>query len=149
MKIRKLAWWLWVLIIGVVGFGLIQLVPYGKNVTNPPVVNEPKWDSAATAVLVKASCYDCHSNETHHPWYSKVAPASWLLQRDVDEGRDFLNFSEWPTDPNVQKVKLAQITSALTEGEMPPIQYTLIHPGSKLTAEQVGQVLSSLQAGIQ
>ena len=149
MKKKGLAWWLWVLIIGIVVFGLIQLVPYGKNLTNPPVVNEPKWDSSATAALVKASCYDCHSNETHHPWYSKVAPASWLLQHDVDEGRAFLNFSEWPTDPDIQKIKIAQIEEVLGEGDMPPIQYTLIHPESKLSAEQVSQVLSSLQASIE
>ncbi|HEY5650870.1 MAG TPA: heme-binding domain-containing protein, partial [Acidimicrobiia bacterium] len=73
----------------------IQLVPYGRNHSNPPVVQEPAWDSQQTRELAVAACFDCHSNETEWPWYSNIAPVSWALQRDVDEGREELNFSEW------------------------------------------------------
>ena len=73
----------------------IQLVPSGRAHTNPPVRREPAWDSAATRALAVRVCFDCHSNETRWPWYTSIAPVSWLTQRDVDEGRAELNFSEW------------------------------------------------------
>ncbi len=72
---------------------LIQLIPVDKS--NPPVVSEPTWDSPQTRALAKDACFDCHSNETVWPWYAKIAPSSWLLAQDVDEGRSALNFSEW------------------------------------------------------
>ena len=82
-----------IVIIGL--FVLIQVVPYGRNHANPPVLNEPRWDSPKTRQLAVRACYDCHSNETIWPWYSNVAPVSWLVQKDVDQGRDEINFSEW------------------------------------------------------
>ena len=76
---------------------LIQLVPYGRNHTNPPIVKEPDWDQPRTRELAVRACFDCHSNETHWPWYSHVAPVSWLLQWDIDEGRGVVDFSESDT----------------------------------------------------
>jgi mono/diheme cytochrome c family protein len=76
-------------------FAVAQVVPYGHSRKNPPVVKEPAWDSPATRALAKQACFDCHSNETEWPMYSRVAPVSWLIQYDVDEGRAVLNFSEW------------------------------------------------------
>ena len=73
----------------------IQAVPYGRAHDNPPVRSEPQWDSPVTRDLVVRACFDCHSNETIWPWYANIAPISWLTTRDVDEGRDELNFSEW------------------------------------------------------
>ena len=148
MTRKGLPWWLWVLLIGIVVFGLIQFVPYGKTYTNPPVINVPNWDTPETEALVRSSCYDCHSNETTYPWYSKVAPASWLLQRDVDEGRRQLNFSEWPTDQGRQLAITDEITEVLYEGEMPPIQYTIIHPKSRLSVGQIKQVVNGLLATV-
>ena len=86
----------WLIISGstlVVAFLLMQLVPY--RVTNPPVVQEPKWDSPRTRQLAVAACYDCHSNETHTTWLEDIAPLSWWITNHVREGRDKLNFSEW------------------------------------------------------
>jgi hypothetical protein len=80
---------------GLITFAALQLIPYGRDHDNPPVVEEPKWDSAETRRLAVKACFSCHSNETKWPWYSNVARASWLLQRDVDAGRDDLNFSVW------------------------------------------------------
>lgn len=84
-----------VLVLFVGGFVLMQLVSYGRNHTNPPVVSEPTWDSPETRALAVRACYDCHSNETVWPWYTNVAPVSWLIQREVAEGREELNFSTW------------------------------------------------------
>ena len=64
----------------------IQVVPYGRDQVNPPVRMEPAWDSPQTRDLARRACFDCHSNETEWPPYSRVAPASWILQRDVTEG---------------------------------------------------------------
>ena len=73
--------------------GGIQLVPYGRDHANPAVVADAPWPDAATRELAVDACYACHSNETDWPWYSNVAPMSWLVQRDVEDGRDELNFS--------------------------------------------------------
>jgi Haem-binding domain len=74
---------------------VIQLVPYGRDHGNASTTSEPIWDSPVTRALAKQACFDCHSNETEWPAYSHIAPASWLVQHDVDEGRAALNFSEW------------------------------------------------------
>ena len=62
---------------------IIQFVPYGRDHTNPPVIAEPAWDSPQTRALFFRACADCHSNETKWPWYSTIAPASWLITRDT------------------------------------------------------------------
>ena len=72
---------------------LIQFVPTDR--ANPPVTREIRWDSEETALLARGACYDCHSNETRWPLYSRVAPVSWLIARDVNRGREHLNFSVW------------------------------------------------------
>lgn len=144
---KKMPVWLIILIIIGIIFGGIQLIPLGKGVSNPPIINEPVWDSPATRELANNSCFDCHSNETHFPWYSKVAPASWLLARDVKVGRRAMNFSEWPKDAEYQKILANEIREILQEGEMPPIQYTLIHPDSKLSSTQIEQLVNGLGAG--
>ena len=80
-------WLLRALVAGVVVFGLIQLVPYGRDHANPPVTREVKWDSPRTRALAAGACFDCHSNLTTWPWYSNVAPVSWLVYADVVGGR--------------------------------------------------------------
>ena len=125
----------------VVVFGLIQLVPYGRNHTNPPVVQEPQWDSPHTRELAKRACFDCHSNEVVWPWYSQIAPMSWLVQRDVDEGRSKLNFSDW--GHNVRSV--AEIADEIQGGDMPPGQYKLLHPAAKLTDAERQTLIQGLQ----
>ena len=104
-------------------FLLIQLIPYGRSHTNPPVTGEPNWDSRRTRQLAETACFSCHSNETEYPWYSNVAPASWLIQRDIDEGRDALNFSEFDRDQGADEA-----AEVVAEGEMPQTRYTLINP---------------------
>ncbi len=82
--IKALAKWSLVALLSVLV--LIQVVPYGRDHANPPVRAEPAWNSARTRELAVRACFDCHSNETIWPWYSNLAPASWLVQRDVKKG---------------------------------------------------------------
>jgi hypothetical protein len=131
-----------VLLAAVVLFGLIQLVPYGRDHSNPPVQQEPNWDSPRTRELAVGACFDCHSNETIWPWYSNVAPVSWLVQRDVDEGRSKLNFSEW----NVRGRGVDELTEVIREGEMPPSQYKLMHSSSRLSADEKDALINGLTA---
>ncbi len=108
---------------------LIQLVPYGKNHTKPPVLQEPKWDSLKTRQVFMHVCRNCHSNETEWPWYGAVAPFSWLVQSDVDEGRSEFNVSEWGRPKN----KGDEAAKEVREGDMPPWYYLPPHPEARLT----------------
>jgi mono/diheme cytochrome c family protein len=128
--------------VALIGFGLLQLVPYGHNHINPPVATEPAWDSAQTRALAVRACFDCHSDETTWPWYSNVAPASWLIQHDVDEGRQRLNFSEW-NRPQRERRRLASI---VMEGEMPPWYYVILHPTANLSNAETQQLADGLNA---
>lgn len=117
-----------VVIVLLVGFLLIQLVPYGRAHNNPPVVSEPNWDSPQTRTLAQRACFDCHSNETVWPWYSNVAPVSWLVQNDVNEGRNYLNLSDW-----IHSGEVDELGEVVREGKMPPAKYFPTHPQAKLT----------------
>lgn len=117
----------------------VQLVPYGRDHTNPPVVEEPAWDSIRTRELAVAACFDCHSNETIWAWYSNIAPISWLVQRDVDEGRNELNFSEWHLEQEGDDA-----AETVRDGSMPPWPYELAHPDARLNDSD----LVALEAGL-
>ena len=125
----------------VVAFGLLQFTNLPR--TNPPVVNAFAATNAPPEIdaLLKAACYDCHSHETKWPLYSRVAPASWLVVSDVNEGRKHLNFSAWPTDPAAVAKKLDRINEVLDYREMPPTKYTLLHPEARLTDAQRKQLM--------
>jgi Haem-binding domain len=86
------------------------------------------------AAIFKRSCMDCHSNHTVWPWYSYVAPMSWLVERDVHRGRVHMNLSDWDQYTFKQREKLlADIASAVKNREMPLPQYTLVHRQAKLS----------------
>jgi len=119
-----------------------QVVPYGRDHSNPPVIAEPSWNSATTRSLAERACFDCHSNQTRWPWYSHVAPMSWLVQNHVDEGRRELNFSEW----NRGNSEAADAAEAVREGEMPPRSYVLLHPEARLTAAERELLAQGLDA---
>ncbi len=130
-----------IVIIGVALFVVIQFVPYGKDHTNPQVVSEPAWDGQLTRDLAQRACFDCHSNETIWPWYSNIAPVSWLVYRDVAEGRSKINFSDWQ---NARLREPGELSSAVSEGEMPPFQYLLMHANAKLSATEKTQLADGL-----
>jgi mono/diheme cytochrome c family protein len=110
----------------------IQLVPFGHDHTNPPGAKEPAWNSPETRDLFRRACFDCHSNQTTWPWYSNVAPVSWLVQRDVNGGRSHLNFTEWD---RVQR-HATDVTTQVKGGDMPPWFYLPMHPNARLTAAE-------------
>lgn len=119
----------------------IQFVPYGRDHANPSVRMEPAWDSPETRELARRACFDCHSNEVEWPWYSNIAPVSWLVQYDVDEGREELNFSEWKRGSDDGK----EAAKELNKGSMPPWFYMALHPQAKLTAEEKARLISAFQ----
>ena len=133
-----------VLLAVIVLFGLIQLLPYGRDHDNPPVQQEPVWDSPSTRALAAGACFDCHSNETVWPWYSNVAPFSWLIQRDVDEGRARLNFSAWGGSRRGEN----EIGEVVREGEMPPLQYRLMHGSARLSAQEKDALINGFAASL-
>lgn len=120
---------------------LFQLVPLPGRGNNPPVVSEPNWDSLQTLALVKRACLDCHSNETVWPWYSYVAPASWLVNHDVMEGREHLNFSEWTAESR----DVNEIIGVIEDGEMPPAIYLPLNPSARLTDAEKQQLITGLK----
>lgn len=135
---------LYILGAAIVLFGLIQLVPYGKTHVNPPIVKEPNWDSPETRAIAKTACFDCHSNESTYPWYSSIAPTSWLVQRDIDEARGVFNFSDWGNHPG----ELDELAEVIQSGKMPPLQYTLIHTDARLNQAQREQLVKGLEASL-
>lgn len=122
----------------------IQLVPYGRDHANPPVLGEPAWDSPETRALAERACFDCHSNQVTWPAYSHVAPVSWLVQRDVDNARAHLNFSEW-TRPQRDADEAAE---EVREGEMPLKIYTLMHAHARLTPAERERLAAGLERTI-
>jgi hypothetical protein len=124
---------------------LIQAIPYGRNHANPPIVSEPSWDSPTTRALARRACFDCHSHATIWPWYSRVAPMSWLVQYDVDKGRRELNFSDWHNGAHEGK-RPDKIREEITEGEMPPVAYRLAHPEARLTDAEKRRLADGLSA---
>ena len=133
---------------GVVAFGLlIQLIPV--NHTNPPVVTQMKWDTPETAALFKRACADCHSNETVWPWYSYVAPVSWLVAHDTEEGRGILNVSDLASnDPTRLQRRIGEINETLTRGKMPKSIYLPMHPDAKLTPAEIQTLSNGLQKSL-
>ena len=111
---------------------------------NPPRANPPvaldfiaaAGPPAGVAASLRAACYDCHSHETTWPLYARIAPVSWLIASDVNEGRKHLNFSDWPTEPARAAKNLDRVNEVVDYGEMPPKKYTLLHADARLTGAQ-------------
>ncbi len=125
----------------IIGGILIQFIPYGRDHTNPPVAAEPQWDSQQTRDLAVRACFDCHSNQTTWPWYSNVAPISWLIQHDVQEGRARLNFSEW----NGPQREVDNAARMVQRGQMPQPYYTILHPTANLNDTEKQALIQGLQ----
>ncbi len=134
--LRKIAKWASISV--VVLMLVIQLVPYGRDHSNPPA--QPiAWDSARTETLMRGACMDCHSNETEWPWYSNVAPVSWLVQKDVDDGRADLNLSTGEADVD-------EMVETIRDGSMPPWVYKPTHSGARLSDQQRQELIRGIQA---
>jgi hypothetical protein len=119
--------------------GAAQFIPVDR--TNPPVKSEVSAPPPVEAMLRRA-CYDCHSNQTRWPWYSRVAPVSWFVAHHVHEGRKDLNFSEWPLfDLDGQDLALEGIRKQLENRRMPLESYLLLHPEARLTDAEIDTLL--------
>jgi hypothetical protein len=98
---------------------------------------------APVQTVLTRSCYDCHSHRTRWPWYSQVAPVSWLIANDVNEGRDHLDFSTWGSYSAVKAAdKLEDIAKEVSEHGMPPVAYTLIHRDARPSDAEVAAVVA-------
>lgn len=109
----------------------IQFIPVDR--TNPPVQSEVSAPDNVKSIF-KRACYDCHSNETKWVWYTKIAPASFLAAKDVNDGRRHLNFSEW--NINKESKYKEEIWDEIREEQMPPWQYKIFHKEAKLSIEE-------------
>ena len=119
---------------------------FNPALTNPPAApgkdlmasNAPPAEIAA---LLRQACYDCHSGATKWPWYSHVAPVSWFVTSHVNDGREAMNFSDWPHDDAYKAGKRwARISRRVEEGVMPLTSYTWLHPAARLTGEERKQL---------
>jgi hypothetical protein len=124
-------------------FGLLQFWP--RNHTNPPVVSVPDWDNGQTAALVNRACFDCHSHDTHWPWYTDIVPVSSLLEHDVETGREVLNFSDWEASCCTEE-QIERMAAIVGRDQMPPRYYVLLHPEARLSMEERGKLVYGLIA---
>ncbi|GLU53714.1 heme-binding domain-containing protein [Dyadobacter frigoris] len=109
----------------------------GPNIKNLPVTTELSVPHDVRVIL-KRACYDCHSNETKLLWFDKIAPASWMVAKDITDARKVLNFSTWGSlAPADQKGKLFEAFNQISLGAMPLKQYSALHSEAKLTAGDI------------
>lgn len=127
----------------VIVFIAIQLIPYGRNHTNPATESEPSWDTVQTREVFFRVCGNCHSHKTKWPWYSNIAPASWLVQHDVEEARGKFNVSMWGIN---ERNRGAYASDELKEGAMPPSFYLPLHPEAKLSDFEKQSFIKGLEA---
>jgi lysozyme family protein len=131
----------WLVILLAVGFIIIQFFRMAK--TNPAIdptqtIESRLQVSPQVAAILDRSCNDCHSNKTRWPWYSNVAPVSWFVIGHVNDARSVMNFSRWGNyDKDKQSRRLRDICEQVSDGDMPLSSYTPLHPGSKLSANDV------------
>ena len=132
----------WVLAGAVVIFVALQF--FNPPHSNPAVKADfiaAARPPAAVAASIRAACYDCHSDETTWPLYSRVAPVSWLIASDVNEGRKHLNLSDWPAEPAAAAKQLDRMNEVIDYKEMPLKKYTLLHPDARLSDAQRKDIL--------
>ncbi|MBZ0300966.1 MAG: heme-binding domain-containing protein [Anaerolineae bacterium] len=146
MKTRKV-----LLIVGgvlIAGFVILQIIPVGNFIPelqfpgNPPVVQAIQWDSPQTEDLLRRACFDCHSNESEWPWYSHIAPVSWLVMKDVNEARRELNFSN--LNLRSSPGRFVRDVEEHIHTDMPPQIYLVMHPNAALTDAEKQQLLDGL-----
>ncbi len=127
-----------VLVILVMGLVAIQLINRPDKTTTaeitPGHITKVMNIPSNVESILKRSCYDCHSNHTAWPWYSSIAPVSWLVADDVVKGRKDMNFSQWDKIPDAKKeTRLNEICEKIKADEMPLPQYLIIHRDAKLS----------------
>ncbi len=127
-----------ILVILIVGFIAIQFINRPDKTTasqiSPDDITKKMNVPDNVNSIMKRACYDCHSNHTVWPWYTAVAPASWLVNDDVVKGRKKMNFSEWGKIPDAKKeARLSEVCELIKSDEMPLPKYLLLHGDAKLS----------------
>lgn len=138
-----------------IGIGLViilALMQFKQIDKTNPEYNEAEdfititQPSEEIATLIKAACYDCHSHQAKYPWYSNVAPISWMVEHHIEEGREHLNFSEWGSyDTKKANHKLEECIEEIEEGEMPMKPYVVMHSEVKMSKEQKKALMAFFQ----
>jgi hypothetical protein len=125
--------------LGIVALVVMQFFPVDQS--NPPVISDLNAAPEIKAIL-KRACYDCHSNETRWPWYTHVAPASWLMAYDVHQGRNSLNYSDWGRLDEGIRSRLLRLTQRdVNNARMPPWFYVYpLHPEARLSAGERSRI---------
>ena len=123
---------------------LIQLIPYGRDHTNPTPTKQVALPTAPQRALFKSACQDCHSYKTDWLWYTNIAPISWLVQSDVNGGREHLNLSAW----NRPQAELGDVIEAIDGGDMPPLKYWIspYHWNARLSSSEKQQLIAGFRA---
>ena len=142
------------IILGLVGVALLGVILITVLAllleTNPPTVKEPPWDSPQTRALAVRACFDCHSDQTHWVWWTKLPVGSWLAVFDTLRGRRALNFSEWGVvQPGGEGGEGGRggrgVARVIQNGSMPPSTYLLLHPEAVLSDAEKQQLITGLQ----
>lgn len=138
-----------------IGIGLViilALMQFKQIDKTNPEYNEAEdfititQPSEEMATLIKAACYDCHSHQAKYPWYSNVAPISWMVEHHIEEGREHLNFSKWGSyDTKKANHKLEECIEEIEEGEMPMKPYVVMHSEAKMSKEQKKALMAFFQ----
>ena len=130
-------------------FALIQLKPVDRS--NPPFEKEQDMihvlaPPVEVEQLLRQACYDCHSNQTHYPWYARVAPVSWMIERNVNLGREEVNFSNWASYRSSRAMhKLEESYKQVKHDHMPVLAYTWMHPQARLSDVEKNKLLNWLE----
>ena len=126
--------WIWPLLLAAAALAVIQVFPRVRR-DNPLAAGEIQAPPEIMMILEK-SCYDCHSNHTRWPWYSRLAPLSWLISHDVHNARRKMNFSAWSQIPSPSRAHyIHEIVEHVENGEMPLSRYLILPPGARVTPE--------------
>lgn len=137
---RKITWAIIIVLI------VIQFIRPSRNKAETPSVNDISHKYSQTPYIQKilqTACLDCHSNNTHYPWYTNIQPVGWWMQKHVNDGKRHLNFSEFLSyDPKKANHKMAEVAETLDEGSMPLNSYLWIHKDAKLSAEEKDSVIA-------
>jgi Haem-binding domain len=132
-------------LLGLIGIASVLTPPAKSGNAGGPLLSGARIDPRVLAIIER-SCRDCHSETTHYPWYSYVAPVSWLIQSDVDGGRQHLNLSHWSDYPLLRRERsLSEIANQVKDGGMPLPQYTLLHRSARLSAADANAIFEWTQ----
>jgi Haem-binding domain len=117
----------------------LQFIPTAATPKTTTAIGDPHMAEVVNpqvGAILDRSCQDCHSSRTRWPWYSHVAPISWMVYKDVIEGRENLDFSDWTNQPD-PAYERSLICNAVSSGQMPLPEYTVIHRKAKLSKRDV------------